>query len=100
MAASVLHNDGYDLLLDDITTGHYWELSDIQGNWPLNTAEAVVEAPAYDSGKLFYPLAPFGTINLTNLDLGGVYALQMVRNGTTLASTALPSAVATYHSSP
>jgi peptidase A4-like protein len=98
MAASILYiYGGYNLLLDDITTGHYWSPSSIQGNWPLNTAEAIVEAPAYDNGKLFYPLAPFGTVQFTNLYIGGVYALQMVRNGRTLVSTALPSAVVTYH---
>jgi Peptidase A4 family len=97
MAASIVYNGGYDLNLYDITTGQNWSLLDVKGNWPLNTAEAIVEAPAYDSGKLFYPLAPFKTVQFTNLYIGGVYSLQMVRNGRTIVSTALPSAVVTYH---
>jgi hypothetical protein len=61
------------------------------GNFAYDTAEAIIEAPAYDNGKRFYDLAPFGSVKFYDLGIGGVYALRMVRGNTTLASTSLPS---------
>jgi Peptidase A4 family len=98
MAASVVDNDGdYSLNLDDMTTGQIWSKLDIYGNWPPNTAEIIVEAPAYGYGHLFYDLTQFGSVQFTNVSIGGVYAVQMVRGNRTLVSMALPSLIATYH---
>jgi Peptidase A4 family len=102
MAATVVVNDGdYSLTLDDMTTGQIWSSPDIFGNWPLNTAEIVVELPS-DSTSILpdtYGLAPFKSVQFTNIYIGGVYALQLVdpNDGRTLVSESLPSTIATYH---
>ena len=44
-----------------------WSSGPIKGNFPLQTAEVITEAP----GKTSIPLAPFGTVNYTNVNLGG-----------------------------
>jgi hypothetical protein len=100
MAALVASVHGaFHIYLTDVTTGQRWSSGAIHGNFAYDTAEAIVEAPAYDNGKRFYDLAPFGSVKFYNLGIGGVYALQMVRGNTTLASTSLPSVVITYHHS-
>jgi peptidase A4-like protein len=100
MAALVAYVHGaFHIYLTDVTTGQRWSSGAIRGNFAYDTAEAIVEAPAYDNGKRFYDLAPFGSVKFYNLGIGGVYALQMVRGNTTLASTSLPSVVITYHHS-
>jgi peptidase A4-like protein len=100
MAAIVDYiHGGFQMYLTDVTTGQRCTSGVIHGNYPTDTAEAIVEAPAYDSGKRFYDLAPFGSVHFYNLGIGGVYALQMVRGDGTLVSTSLPSVVVTYHKS-
>lgn len=100
MAALVYYvHGGFQMYLTDVTTGQRWSSGTIHGNYSHDTAEAIVEAPAYDNGKRIYDLAPFGSVRFYNLGIGGVYALQMVRGNRTLASTSLPSVVVTYHHS-
>jgi hypothetical protein len=98
MAASVVYNGGFDLNLSDITTGQNWSSLDIQGNYSRDTAEIAVELPANSvTPAPLYGLAPFGSVQFTNIDIGGVYALQMVSGNRTLVSMSLPTPIATYH---
>ena len=62
-------------VFDGRTTGQRWTSGVIHGNYSADTAEVIVEAPAYDYGKRFYDLAPFGSVQFYNLGIGGVYAL-------------------------
>jgi hypothetical protein len=45
-----------------------WSTGPIKGNFPLKTAEVITEANGH-SGSI--PLAPFGTVQYTNVNLGG-----------------------------
>jgi Peptidase A4 family len=98
MDATVLYqNGGYQMYMVDYTAGWYWDSPVFKGNYPRATEEVILEAPAYDYGNLFYPLVPFSSVQFFSVTIGGLYALQMVRNNRTLVSTSLPSLVTTYH---
>jgi Peptidase A4 family len=98
MDATVLYqNGGYTMYLVDYTAGWYWDSPVFTGNYPRDTEEVIVEAPAYGFGLLYYPLVPFGSVQFTSVTIGPLYALQMVRDNRTLVSMSLPSLIATYH---
>jgi hypothetical protein len=50
------------MYLTDVTTGQRWSSGIIHENYSSDTAEAIVEAPAYDHGKRIYDLAPYGSV--------------------------------------
>ncbi len=104
MYAEVSYQDSsFEMFLWDYTSGKGWSSGLIQTNYSRDTAEIIVEAPAYDNGNLFYDLAPFSNVKFTIATLGGAYALQMVRTNKnrTLVSMSAPSGccsgTATYH---
>ena len=98
MDATVLYqNGGYQMYMVDYTAGWYWDSPVFKGNYPRATEEVIVEAVAYGYNYLLYPLVPFSSVKFFSVTIGGLYALQMVRNNRTLVSVALPSLVATYH---
>ena len=105
MTATISYSNGeYSLYLaaKNPTTGRtqVWSPAPFKASYTNDTAEAIVEAPTYTDvlGDHQYGLAPFKTVQFTDPELGGVYALTMVSNGHTLATTALPSLVVTFTS--
>lgn len=94
-------NGSFKMLLADYTANWSWRSGVIQGNYPRDTAEVIVEAPAH--GKSSYDLAPFSPVQFNGVNLGLAYGLTMVNGGRTLASVSAPSGccsfTATFHSS-
>ncbi|HYZ56915.1 MAG TPA: G1 family glutamic endopeptidase [Streptosporangiaceae bacterium] len=102
MAAEVEYlNGSFQMFLWDYTSGSHWSSGNIQGNYSRDTAEVIVEAPANVSG--LYDLAPFGSVQFNDVNLGQMYALTMMRGSEhrTLISVSRPSGccsfTATYH---
>jgi hypothetical protein len=102
MTASVKYgNSGFQMTLLDSTTGKSWSSPVIKGNYSRDTAEVIVELPDVSFPAFPFGVAPFGSVQFTHVQIGGLYAVQMVGpNGSpTLVSTSLPSEIVTFQNS-
>lgn len=81
-------NGSFSVFLDDRTSGSNWSSSPIPDhNWQRDKAEVIVERPSFSSQLVqtgYYPkyrtLAPFKTVDFTNVDLGVVTKINMVND--------------------
>ena len=82
-------NGSFSVFLNDRTSGSNWSSPPIQDhNWQRDTAEVIVERPSNSSQLVnhwpylpkYKTLAPFKTVDFTNVDLGVVTKINMVND--------------------